>query len=1053
MGLPGAVTALMFDADGFLWIGSYRDGLSRYDGERFVYFTTGDGLAHDHVQAMCQDLSGLLWFATEGGVSCHDGTSFISYTTADGLPDDDVRAVLQDKVGSIWLGTRSGLVRHDGSRFDCFGLSEGLVDLQVNALVEDRDGDLWIGTQRGLSRWDGRVLHGYGRGDGLSVDGIDALAMDADGRLWIGGREGVNCRYQGRFGAPHGMQGQLAGVRAITCCDDGQVWFGTEHGLRQTQRPHSHPDWAHISTRDGLVNNQIRSIVQDSAANFWVGTSGGISQYSRTFTSLTTAHGLVHDDVRAVIHCGDGILWLGTGAGLSRYDGLAFANFTTAEGLVGDRVHGLLQDRDGSLWIGTDCGLSQYDGHSFTNYTTDDGLPDRAIYDLMQARDGSLWLATDRGVSRFDGQGFTTLTTDDGLICNDVSQVIQDDAGTYWIATEGGISRYDGEAFTSFTVDEGLISNKVDAIMQDRDGRIWITALGGVSIYADGVFTHLTVADGLASDKVLQSFQDSRGEMWFASWGGVCRYDGAVIQTLTREDGLAGTFVASLAEDDIGQMWFATSRGITCYCRPASSPAPVTIRSVVADRRYVDCTDLRVPASNGLMAIEYQAVSFTTRPQAMVYRYRLRGWDEDWRATQARRVEFQDLPPGRYVFEVVAVDRDLNYTRPETLKLEVVPDQRDEEIGELSGKVRAHAQDLLRKNVALDQARKAVQTADERLDMFADQEASRWGIDGFVGKSRTIRQILTEVRQVQGAGTISVLVTGESGTGKELIARAIHFGGQRAQGPFIPVNCSAIPGELAESTLFGHIRGAFTGAHTDRQGAFELADGGTLFLDEIGDMPLPLQAKILRVLEDGLVNPLGSSHERRVDVRVVAATNVDLPSRIATGAFRQDLYYRLARLPVHLPPLRERQEDIGLLAEHFLRLFADEMGIQDAQLSAAARVALEAYAFPGNVRELKNIIEYALIRTGGAPIGVQDLTMVAQATRVPPAPAVTSSTQTAEDRVLAYVRERGSINNAECRALLALEYDQTSYILKKMRRRGLLRQVGERRWTRYEQFP
>ena len=216
---------------------------------------------------------------------------------------------------------------------------------------------------------------------------------------------------------------------------------------------------------------------------------------------------------------------------------------------------------------------------------------------------------------------------------------------------------------------------------------------------------------------------------------------------------------------------------------------------------------------------------------------------------------------------------------------------------------------------------------------------------------------------------------------------------------------------------------------------------------------MAMQMKLLRVLQEKEIMRVGESSVRKVDIRVIATTNRDLKSAVAEGSFREDLYYRLARLPVHLPPLRERQEDIGLLAEHFLRLFADEMGIQDAQLSAAARVALEAYAFPGNVRELKNIIEYALIRTGGAPIGVQDLTMVAQATRVPPAPAVTSSTQTAEDRVLAYVRERGSINNAECRALLALEYDQTSYILKKMRRRGLLRQVGERRWTRYEQFP
>jgi transcriptional regulator with GAF, ATPase, and Fis domain len=161
------------------------------------------------------------------------------------------------------------------------------------------------------------------------------------------------------------------------------------------------------------------------------------------------------------------------------------------------------------------------------------------------------------------------------------------------------------------------------------------------------------------------------------------------------------------------------------------------------------------------------------------------------------------------------------------------------------------------------------------------------------------------------------LITGESGTGKELVARAIHCSSPRAKAPFIPVNCVAIPGELAESLLFGHTRGSFTGALTDRKGWFELEDGGTLFLDEIGDMPPALQAKMLRVLEDGQVVPVGASHPRRVDVRVVAATNADLQDRIACGAFREDLYFRLARYLVEMPPLRDRVEDIGLLADHF----------------------------------------------------------------------------------------------------------------------------------------
>jgi len=273
-------------------------------------------------------------------------------------------------------------------------------------------------------------------------------------------------------------------------------------------------------------------------------------------------------------------------------------------------------------------------------------------------------------------------------------------------------------------------------------------------------------------------------------------------------------------------------------------------------------------------------------------------------------------------------------------------------------------QEIARRECAED----ALQTADEQLSIISHREAERWGIAGFVGRSKTIGKILNDIRKLHHTGTTSVLITGESGTGKELIARAIHFGGPRAKGPFIPLICSAIPHDLAESTLFGHVRGAFTGANTDRKGYFELANGGTLFLDEIGDMPLELQAKLLRVLEDGCIIPVGGTREKRVDVRILAATNVDIQPKIAEGAFRSDLYFRLAGFTVVAPPLRNRKEDIPLLAYHFLRMFATEMGKEMPPLSPEALEALEVYHFPGNVRELKNIIERALIESGGAEI-------------------------------------------------------------------------------------
>lgn len=296
------------------------------------------------------------------------------------------------------------------------------------------------------------------------------------------------------------------------------------------------------------------------------------------------------------------------------------------------------------------------------------------------------------------------------------------------------------------------------------------------------------------------------------------------------------------------------------------------------------------------------------------------------------------------------------------------------------------ARELAEKNDALEQANEELKAEmdrrqrltrernrlADRVAEMAQREAERWGVEGFVGQSRSLRKILEDVERLQ-VSTASVLVTGESGTGKELIARAIHARSARAQGPFLPVNCASIPRELAESLLFGHVKGAFTGADKDQTGYFELADGGTLFLDEVGDMPAELQTKLLRVLEDNEVMPLGAREGKSVDVRIVAATNADLHELIAAGGFREDLYYRLARFTVEVPPLRDRREDVPLLVQHFSVLFGHEMGMEPPSWTDEAMAVLGVYLFPGNIRELKNIVERALIESGGEKIEPEHL--------------------------------------------------------------------------------
>lgn len=272
--------------------------------------------------------------------------------------------------------------------------------------------------------------------------------------------------------------------------------------------------------------------------------------------------------------------------------------------------------------------------------------------------------------------------------------------------------------------------------------------------------------------------------------------------------------------------------------------------------------------------------------------------------------------------------------------------------------VRLGAVDFLEKPLTRDKTLLTLENALRRRELEAENARLRAASFGqsILGESQSIAELRERIAQVAPTEA-RVLITGESGTGKELIAKALHAGSARARRPFLAVNCAAVPAELIESELFGHVRGAFTGAASARAGVFEEADGGTLFLDEIGDMPRAMQAKLLRVLEIGEITRVGSSRTVKVDVRVLAATHRDLAQAAQQGEFREDLYHRLNVIPIRAPALRERAEDIPLLAEHFLTQELERQKLSPRRFSAGALRALGRYAWPGNVRELRNNVE------------------------------------------------------------------------------------------------
>ena len=298
--------------------------------------------------------------------------------------------------------------------------------------------------------------------------------------------------------------------------------------------------------------------------------------------------------------------------------------------------------------------------------------------------------------------------------------------------------------------------------------------------------------------------------------------------------------------------------------------------------------------------------------------------------------------------------------------------------GNIESAVRAiklGAYDFVEKPLSLEKTVLVIGNAVRQRMLEAENRALRETVDRrltMVGESYAMAQLRDQIAMAAPTNG-RVLIFGENGTGKELVARSIHAMSRRRMAPFVELNCAAIPEELIESELFGHMKGSFTGAVADRRGKFELAGGGTLFLDEIGDMTLKTQAKVLRALQEQVVEPVGGASSVHVDVRVLAATNKDLPAEIRAGRFREDLYFRLNVIPVYVPPLRERAGDIPLLADHFMADLAREYGRRPKRIDAGAAARLRSYPWPGNVRELRNVIERLIIMVAGDTITIDDL--------------------------------------------------------------------------------
>ena len=691
-------------------------------------FDTASGLAEDRVFAAFQDQEGNLWFGTEGGASRYDGESFTTFTTQDGLAHDTVISIYQDREGILWFGTFSGLSRYDGKSFATYTTRDGLVSDLIRHIHQDRKGTLWFGSGLmgisggGISKFDGSTFAAVTTRDGLAHNSVSSIYEDREGHLWFGTFGGGASRYDGKSFTTFTTQNGLVNNFVSNICEDweGHLWFGTFGGGASR---YDGEGFETFNTRNGLTYDAVWSIIQDREGYLWFATyGGGVSQYdgqsTMTFPSQSPITGIVEDQ--------QGRMWLSTlHSGVVRYekartDEWRRVHFSVEEGQIDDLVRCIFRDWQGSIWVGFTAGcVSRYNGTTWDAFTVEDGLPGRAFFAIGEDREGHIWFGTqENGACRYDGESFSTFTTRDGLAHDDVRSILQDREGNLWFGTFGGglnrrrLSETGEYAWDTFTTDDGLGSNFLQerAAFQDSEGNLWFgTNGGGVTRYDGKGFSTFTTEDGLAHNIVWAIAQDEGGDIWIGTSGGLNRYDGKVFQKMTQEDGLPSTPVWSLFHDREEHLWIGTIKGLTRYSPPVSAPPSIVIDAVVANQRFEEVSEISVPYSTGLTAFEFHGVSSKTRPEGMVYRYRLKGSGEDWKNTSRRRVEYQGLPVGDYVFEVVAVDRDLAYSeQPATVRLEVIPDPRDEQIDELEERVRNRTRQLEETHRQLEEAQAAL---------------------------------------------------------------------------------------------------------------------------------------------------------------------------------------------------------------------------------------------------------------------------------------------------------------------------------------------------------
>ncbi len=1002
------VYTLYASQDGSVWVGGINE-LGRFNDGRWTFQTPSDGLPKGRIWAMREDHHGSLWLGAwgEGLAQSRDG-KWIQYTMKDGLLRNTVMSIYEDRLGNVWVGTGGGLNRFVEGKITTYTTQEGLSHNSVRSITEDREGNLWIGTDGGgLNRWKRAMVTAYRAASDVHTSSVVPIYEDREGTIWVGNvGEGLR-RFKDGVLIPQDFPKVISNsVWSVAGDREGGLWIGTAGGglLRLKDQA-----WSRYMRQHGLSDNGVFSIYEDRAGTLWVGTQNGLNRFTgEQFTVYRTTDGLVHNNVRFITEDRQGALWLGTRGGISRFKDGQFTNYTTRDGLSNDQVRAIHEDADGSFWIGTyGGGLNRFKDGKFAHITTENGLVDDVVSRILEDDRGHLWVSGNRGIFRVSRQEL-----------NDVA--------------DGKIRSI---SCVSYGVADGMKSSECNgggqpAGWKTRDGRLWFPTIQG-PVVIDPTETN-TLPPPVTIERVVinSATIDPQGKARLPPGGGDLEIQYAGLSFIAPEkvrfkyklEGYndswveAGTrrvaYYTHLSPGDYRfrviacnneGVWNETGAAFEFYLKPhfhqttwfyALSVAAVMLMSWGGYQWRVRHLKRRTQELAAKVAERTTELAHANE-QLEDANVRLVGANDDmlsifnrWRSgimttNETGAVTFLSRT-GERLFGLSQIEV-LGHPWPHVIPLSeadkthltAMAERPPVERSKLSVYVHGPASHRYWMEIEIqddprDPRRKMFFLYDvsEVYDLrrLLDEKAK---FHDLVGESAVMQLVYRQAQDLARSET-SVLIEGETGTGKELVARAIHYGSPRKHKPFIAVNCGGLTESLLGSQLFGHKKGAFTGATADQAGYFEAASGGTVFLDEIGDMPLSMQTSLLRVLQEKEFTRLGETSPRKVDVRVIAATNHDLHRAVAEGRFRQDLLYRIRGTRVHLPALRERREDIPLLAAWFLGQLRTTLDTPAQEISQDAMQALVRYDWPGNVRELKSAVESAAIQCRGPVIQVED---------------------------------------------------------------------------------